>query len=505
MRSFIESYFQINLSLYLTNSKKFRKEIRELRHEIEERQVNSIEAVRIEKTQPISKSIDDITKMLLRQEFLVRPAYQRGEVINKQKSSAIIESILLGIPLPPLFIYERDDEILEVVDGQQRLLSILGFIGTEFLDEKGEKVKSEKHQFSLSKLKILEELSNKSYNELDEVLRDRILDFSLSLIVIKYTHNPHFDPVDLFIRLNNRPYPIKENTFEMWNSYVDKDIIDEIKSVTSKYSGWFYLISGQNNKRMKNEELYSILSYLEYKSNFTEYNKSKTYPFIDMFYRESGIFIRVKNKYEVTKCLNKSSLDYEEKEKFLRSVKYFESYIKRIKSLIVNKDLPENKEISYLQNELTSIFNVKKNKYYSRKYHDFYALWYCSHFINTEMATQFRTDIKREIKSFFSNMKTERKTDQIKQTLSDFENQISLFRNLYTKEKRQVSLNRTEKMEMIKQQNNICPLCKCTIYISDEIEVDHINPLAIKGIDSIENLQIVHKFCNRKKGSKSIN
>jgi hypothetical protein len=498
--SFIENYFKINLTIYLTNSKRFRKEIKELRHEIEERQVSSIEAVRIEKTQPISKSIDDITKMLLRQEFLVRPAYQRGEVINKQKSSAIIESILLGIPLPPLFIYERDDEILEVVDGQQRLLSILGFIGTEFLDEKGEKVRSEKHRFSLSKLKILEELSNKNYDELEEVLRDRILDFSLSLIVIKHTHNPHFDPVDLFIRLNNRPYPIKENTFEMWNSYVDKDIIDEIKSLTNKYSGWFYLISEQNNKRMKNEELYSILSYLEYKSNYSEFNKSKTYPFIDMFYRESGIFIRVKNKYEVTKCLNKASLDFEEKEKYRRSIKFFENYIKRIRSLLVNKDIVESKENDYLQKELTSIFNVKGSKYYSRKYHDYYALWYSSHFINTEMALEFRKDIKKGIKHFFTLMKTERKSDQIKNALNDFENKLDDFRRNYTKEKRKIFFNREEKKAMIKNQNNICPICNKSIYISDEIEVDHIKRIATKGSDSIDNLQIVHKICNRKKG-----
>jgi len=182
--SFLENYFNKDYSLYVTNSKNFRKKIRELRQEIEEKQIKSIDDIRIEKTQPIPKSVDDITKMLLRQEFLVRPSYQRSEVINKQKSSAIIESILLGIPLPPLFIYERDDGIFEVVDGQQRLLSILGFIGTEFLDERGEKVRSDKHKYALTKLKILEDLKNKNYDELPEQHRDRILDYTLSLIVI---------------------------------------------------------------------------------------------------------------------------------------------------------------------------------------------------------------------------------------------------------------------------------------------------------------------------------
>jgi len=38
--------------------------------------------------------------------------------------------------------------------------------------------------------------------------------------------NPQFNPVDLFIRLNDKPYPIKENSFEMWNSWVDAGVIE---------------------------------------------------------------------------------------------------------------------------------------------------------------------------------------------------------------------------------------------------------------------------------------
>ena len=68
--------------------------------------------------------------MIERIKFLVRPSYQRSEVINLLKASAIIESILLGINLPPIFIFKRLDGVSEVIDGQQRLLTILGFIIT---------------------------------------------------------------------------------------------------------------------------------------------------------------------------------------------------------------------------------------------------------------------------------------------------------------------------------------------------------------------------------------
>ena len=208
--------------------------------------------LRIDKQEAIPHTIDDICRMMLKGKFIVRPVYQRGEVINRVKSSAIIESILLGIKLPPLYVFRRDDGVCEVVDGQQRILSILGYIGQPFLDENGNQIKSEKHEYALGKLRILGELTGKIFNELTDALRDKIYDFSLSLITIDQKFNPHFEPVDLFIRLNNRPYPIKENTFEMWNSYVDKEIIDEIKGLSARYGEWFYI--SQNNLRMRDEE-----------------------------------------------------------------------------------------------------------------------------------------------------------------------------------------------------------------------------------------------------------
>lgn len=60
-----------------------------------------------------------------------------------------MESILLGINIPPLFIYKRNDRIKEVVDGQQRLLTILGFWGKTYIDERGESVCSDKDKFKL--------------------------------------------------------------------------------------------------------------------------------------------------------------------------------------------------------------------------------------------------------------------------------------------------------------------------------------------------------------------
>ena len=61
----------------------------------------------------------------------------------------------------------------------------------------------------------------------------------LWVIEINEKINPEFDPIDLFVRLNNKPYPIKKDTFEMWNSFVSRNIIETIKLIYNKNSKWF--------------------------------------------------------------------------------------------------------------------------------------------------------------------------------------------------------------------------------------------------------------------------
>ena len=46
----------------------------------------------------------------------------------------------------------------------------------------------------------------------------------------------------MYIRLNNKPYPVKDNSFEMWNSYFERSIIEKIKNLTKNTSG-FIIVS----------------------------------------------------------------------------------------------------------------------------------------------------------------------------------------------------------------------------------------------------------------------
>ena len=61
------------------------------------------------------------------------PIFQRNFVWKKDMSSKLIESILLGLPVPEIFVYNKDvNEPLKIIDGQQRLLSIYFFMKGRF-------------------------------------------------------------------------------------------------------------------------------------------------------------------------------------------------------------------------------------------------------------------------------------------------------------------------------------------------------------------------------------
>lgn len=488
--SFLETEFTLSLDGYLRRRR--RDQPIPAGNAPEETETTGF--TRIEKQDPTSLNIVDLCRDIKRSRFLLRPAYQRGEVINRAKSSGIIESILLGIKLPPLYVYRRTDGVSEVIDGQQRILSILGYLGLPFLNESGQQVFSEKNKFQLNKLRILDHLNGKVFDELPVQMQDRIWDFGLSVIAIDERFNLGFSPVDLFIRLNSRPYPIKENTFEMWNSYIDKEIIDQIKQSAARYSGWFYVT--RNNARMRNEELITLLTYLYYTQVVQTPTQASMESVIDVFRRTTGINVRVKQKVSVTRMLDTATAVQVAKTNVLEAIKRTESFIRRIRTILTDRDTDNLDE--YLDTELTRFFNLAGKKYYVRKLKDFYALWYMTYELPMEVVVRRRSEIRADLDALLRLTRLENSDDE--SDASQYISRVELFRRKYAIDDRKMRLTDEQRREMIKQQNNKCPICDGELFSTDDIEVDHVVPIAAQGADSMENAQIVHTICNRKKG-----
>lgn len=278
---------------------------------------------KLSKVDPASATIYDILKDVKADRFIIRPNYQRTEVMNTQKASYLIESILLGIRIPPIFVYKRNDNVREVIDGQQRLLSILGFLKEEYRNENGDIEISKKNGFKLSKLRFLTDLNGKDKDGVEEVNAryiDRILDFQIDTVEIKQSQNPNFNPIDLFLRLNSKPFPITVNTFEMWNAYVSKDYLVKIKAFANRYAGKLFK---EKDTRMKNEELITMLAYLAY-----EKRKNSVAPndYLNIFVRNQKINARFKDKSSITTALG--NLTQAHDDIFFRALEDVDEFIK---------------------------------------------------------------------------------------------------------------------------------------------------------------------------------
>jgi len=64
--------------------------------------------------------------------LILAPDFQRESVWNLKQKSELIESILMGIPLPMVYFFEGDEGVIQVVDGKQRLTSLFEFLNNEY-------------------------------------------------------------------------------------------------------------------------------------------------------------------------------------------------------------------------------------------------------------------------------------------------------------------------------------------------------------------------------------
>ena len=108
--------------------------------------------------------------MLAEGQVSVAPAYQRQFRWDETRCSELIESLILGIPVPNLFMATNDDNTWETVDGVQRLSAIVKFAGDENLRND----LSLGHALELSNLKKLSLFNGLRFNNLPTLIQQHV-------------------------------------------------------------------------------------------------------------------------------------------------------------------------------------------------------------------------------------------------------------------------------------------------------------------------------------------
>jgi Protein of unknown function DUF262 len=181
-------------------------------------------------TDAYAMSIGEVANLYKDNELVIRPAFQRLFRWTIYQKSRLIESILLGIPIPSIFVSQRDDGVWEVVDGLQRLSTILEFMG-ELKNEDG----TTRASSTLVGTDYLPALQGRTYDSgnepLDSAQRIAFKRSKLDIKIVKEAESAK-TKYDLFDRLNSGGSVLSDQEFR--NSLIvmtDPSFMDWLETI----------------------------------------------------------------------------------------------------------------------------------------------------------------------------------------------------------------------------------------------------------------------------------
>jgi hypothetical protein len=245
--------------------------------------------VRVFHTQAYDKSVSDLVSMIKEHDISLNPDYQRNYIWDNKKASLLIESILLNVPIPVIYVAEETDNTWTVVDGLQRLNSLRRFYDNEY---------------RLTGLEILSELNGIQFSKLNPKATRILKNGIIRIIVILQESDPEIK-YDIFLRLNRGSIHLNEQ--ELRNCLYRGKFNELLKSLRQNTNYLKCLKIDEPNNRFYDAELilryFAISDSWDY-SNSTIYNyKNKMKNFLNT-YMESKLKITDRELTSLTEKFN---------------------------------------------------------------------------------------------------------------------------------------------------------------------------------------------------------
>lgn len=144
------------------------------------------------RTTAVDFSFGELLNLHNDREIVIRPEYQRLFRWSLEQRSRLIESIILGLPIPPIFLVEGQTGVLELIDGLQRTSSVLQFLDHEAIGEE---------ELRLVGCDILTDLNSKTFSDLPITVRLKIKRSPIRATIINKSGDA-FVKYEMFKRLN---------------------------------------------------------------------------------------------------------------------------------------------------------------------------------------------------------------------------------------------------------------------------------------------------------------
>lgn len=137
------------------------------------------------RTKSLDISFNELYDMYKDGELTIAPDYQRLFRWEEEKQSRFVESLILEMPVPPIFVIEADEGIYELIDGLQRISSYLHFRGERLGTESDDDAEIVEDYLCLKGCDIVPDLNGLTFNELPKALQIKIKRSFVRMEVIK--------------------------------------------------------------------------------------------------------------------------------------------------------------------------------------------------------------------------------------------------------------------------------------------------------------------------------
>lgn len=214
--------------------------------------------------------------------LILDPPYQRLFRWNIETQSELIESILIGIPLPPIFVFQNDEAKWEIIDGVQRTQTLVNFLG-----------KDSKQKFE--GCKIITSLNNKEFSELPDNIQ-RIIGNSRIRIEIVEESDDIFSQYLLFNRLNGNGEKLEAQEIRNFLIYkINNEFYEKIQYL-AKEKYFLETLSLKEHRIDKQENVEYVLKFFlgrEFSKKNPNEESITSYDTIDeLITKETEIFLK---------------------------------------------------------------------------------------------------------------------------------------------------------------------------------------------------------------------
>lgn len=217
-----------------------------------------------------SKTIQELYDMYQSGKLILQPFFQRNLVWTDKAKSRFIESILLKLPIAEIYLHEDENKILSVIDGQQRLSTIFGFIDKKF------------------ELKELERLTDAENQDINFSYKNDLLSFDMHYVIISSSASKG-DIIDMYSRINE--YTVNLNDQELRKAaYNDSDFL-KLSEELSMLDFFEYARFFTTRKRQRMNDVEYISELLALLINGIQDKKNT----LDNFYQEYATISDISN------------------------------------------------------------------------------------------------------------------------------------------------------------------------------------------------------------------